>query len=187
MKKTEFKELLDKMEAEEHETILGKGEEYTRSQADRLSSFKEIASFAGVTPKQVCMIFVAKHWQALANFVATGKTKSSEPIEGRIMDIRVYMSLMRAIIQEERQNPPAPEVKLRISESEEGYWLHLELPDGKSGAIALQASNGPIVQGLLVAAAKTVKTITGGCKHIWVDNPAQKGKQWCATCGAFQQ
>lgn len=105
MLKTEFKTLLDIMEAEEHETILGKGEEYTRSQADRLASFKEIASFAGVTPKQVCMIFVAKHWQALANFVATGKTKSNEPIEGRIMDIRVYMSLMRAIIQEER-NPP---------------------------------------------------------------------------------
>ena len=101
MLKTEFKELLDVMEDEEHDTILGKGEEYTRSQADRLSSFKEIASFAGVTPKQVCMIFVAKHWQALANFVATGKTKSNEPIEGRIMDIRVYMALMRAIIQEE--------------------------------------------------------------------------------------
>lgn len=101
MLKTEFKTLLDKMEQEEHETILGKGEEYTRSQADRLASFKEIASFAGVSPKQVCMIFVAKHWQALANFVATGKTKSSEPIEGRIMDIRVYMALMRAIIQEE--------------------------------------------------------------------------------------
>ncbi len=102
MLKTEFKELLDVMEAEEHETILGKGEEYTRSQTDRLSSFKEIASFAGVTPKQVCMIFMAKHWAGLANFVATGTTKSNETVEGRIMDLRVYLALMRAIIKEEK-------------------------------------------------------------------------------------
>lgn len=103
MLKTEFKELLDLMEAEEHETILGKGEEYTRSQADRLASFKEIASHAGITPKQVCMVFMMKHWQALANFVSTGQEKSNEGVYGRIMDLRVYLSLMRAIIKEERQ------------------------------------------------------------------------------------
>ncbi len=102
MLKAEFADLLTVMESEEHETILGKGEEYTRSQADRLASFKEIASFAGVTPKQVCMIFMAKHWQGLANFVATNKIMSKEDVNGRIMDLRVYLALMRAIIKEER-------------------------------------------------------------------------------------
>lgn len=102
MTKPEFKELLDRMEAEEHATILGKGEEYTRSQADRLASFKEIASWAGIRPAQVCMIFMAKHWQGMSNFVATGKVLSGEDVTGRIMDLRVYLSLMRAIIEEER-------------------------------------------------------------------------------------
>lgn len=103
MTKDRFKGLLDEMESSEHVTILGKGEEYTRGQADRLASFKEIASFAGVTPKQVCMIFMTKHWQGLAHFVATGQVKSDEDVTGRIMDLRVYLALMRAIIEEERQ------------------------------------------------------------------------------------
>lgn len=107
MTKMEFKELLDVMIGEENVTILGKGEEYTRSQADRLASFKEIASFAGVTPKQVCMIFMAKHWQGLANFVATGQVKSNESVYSRIMDLRVYLALMRAIIKEEQAQKDA--------------------------------------------------------------------------------
>lgn len=141
MLKIEFKELLDLMEGEEHATILGKGEEYTRSQADRLASFKEIASFAGVQPKQVCMIFMAKHWQGLANFVATGKIKSNEDVTGRIMDLRVYLALMRAIIQEERAAKPAAPA-----------------------------------------------TVSGGCPHIWTQNPAMPvGQEWCATCGAIKK
>jgi hypothetical protein len=102
MTKDEFKVLLDSMIAEEQVTILGKGEEYTRGQADRLASFKETASFAGITPRQVCLIYMNKHYQSLANFVATGETKSTESIESRIMDLRVYLALMRAIIEEER-------------------------------------------------------------------------------------
>ena len=97
-----FLDLLGNMEIEEHETIAGKGEEYNRGQADRLASFKEAAKFAGVTPKQVAMIYLNKHYQALANFVATGETKSNETIESRIMDLRVYLALMRALIKEER-------------------------------------------------------------------------------------
>lgn len=139
MLKIEFKALLDKMEEEEHLTILGKGEEYTRSQADRLASFKEIASFAGVSPKQVCMIFMSKHWQGLANYVATNKVLSNEDVTGRIMDLRVYLSLMRAIIQEERSAPP-----------------------------------------------KQKDVVSGGCQHIWANNPSSS-KPWCATCGAFKE
>lgn len=107
MTQDEFKLLLSAMEDDEHAVVLGKGQEYTRGQKDRLSSFYEIASFAGVTPKQVCMIFMAKHWQALAHFVATGTTKSNEGVDGRIMDLRVYLALMRALIQDEPERKAA--------------------------------------------------------------------------------
>ena len=110
MLRDEFETLLDAMIAEEKATILGKGEEYTRGQKDRLASFKESASFAGVKPIQVCMIYLNKHYQSLAHFVATGETKSGEPIEGRIMDLRVYMALMRALIQESRNPVSVPKI-----------------------------------------------------------------------------
>lgn len=35
------------------------------------------------------------------------------------------------------------------------------------------------------AAAPTL-VISGGCRHIWIDNPSSR-KPWCATCGAFKQ
>lgn len=102
MTKDEFKLLLTTMIEEEQTTILGKGEEYTRGQADRLASFKETANFAGIKPRQVCLIYMNKHWQSICNFVATGEVKSNEDVTGRIMDLRVYLALMRAIIEEER-------------------------------------------------------------------------------------
>lgn len=103
MFRDEFMKLLEKMIEEEWATIGGKGEEYTRGQKDRLASFKETASFAGIKPTQVAMIYLNKHYQSLAHYVATGETKSNESIESRIMDLRVYMALMRALIQEERE------------------------------------------------------------------------------------
>lgn len=112
MTKDEFKKLLITMIEEEQATILGKGEEYTRGQADRLSSFKETASFAGIKPRQVCLIYLNKHYQSLANYVATGEVRSSEDVTGRIMDLRVYLALMRAIIQEEREEAAAGDTAL---------------------------------------------------------------------------
>lgn len=102
MTKDRFAELLMSMEQDEQATIRGKGEEYTHGNKDRLSSFKETANFAGITPKQVAMVYMNKHWQGLANFVATDKVLSNEDVYSRIMDLRVYLALMRALIEEER-------------------------------------------------------------------------------------
>lgn len=106
MKSERFKELLSIMEQEEHNTVLTKGEEYTHGNQDRLASFKEAAVFLGITPRQVCMTYLIKHFQALADYVKTGKSRSSEGIAGRIMDLRVYLSLMRAIIEDETEGQP---------------------------------------------------------------------------------
>ena len=100
---SEFETLLKVMESEEHAVVVGKGKEYTRGQEDRLASFKEIAAFSGVRPEQVCLIFMAKHWQSLANYVKTEQTHSSETVQSRIMDLRVYLALMRAIVEEKQQ------------------------------------------------------------------------------------
>lgn len=102
MLKNDFEQLVSRMVTDEGATISGKGEEYTHGSKDRLASFKETAAATGMSPKQVCLVYMSKHWQALCNFVATGEVKSNEDVTSRIMDLRVYLALMRAIIEEER-------------------------------------------------------------------------------------
>jgi len=108
MKYEEFDVLLDKMIAEEKAIGKTKGNEYT--QGDRLDNFKRIAKELGITPKQALWVYLKKHLDSIASYIKadavskTGAPILSEPIEGRIMDARVYLSLLRAIIEEERQS-----------------------------------------------------------------------------------
>lgn len=120
MKRDQFAELLDLMEHEERNIILTKGGEYTHGHEDRLISFKETANFSGVSPIQVCMIYLNKHYQGLANFVKTGKVLSDEDVYSRIMDLRVYLSLMRALIQEAREKAPVDDAELPLIQHPKG-------------------------------------------------------------------
>jgi len=100
-----FYELLDKMIAEENKCMCQKGEEYTISSDDRLANFKAIAEAIDMPILKVWFVYAYKHWASIANFVKVGGIKSNEPIEGRIMDLRNYLALGRAIIEEERTQP----------------------------------------------------------------------------------
>jgi len=97
-----FAALEARMVEAERETVITKGAEYTHGSLDRLASFKETAAFAGIKPTQVCLVYMTKHFQSLANFVNKGVAPSGEPIDGRIMDLRVYLVLMMALLAEER-------------------------------------------------------------------------------------
>ncbi len=96
----EFDKLLLKMSAEENNIRNTKAVEYT--QGDRLDNFKRIAVELGITPQQVLWVYLKKHMDSIANYIKTGAVLS-EPIEGRIMDARVYLSLLRGLIEEEKE------------------------------------------------------------------------------------
>lgn len=116
MTKSDFARMLTDMEAEERNIVVTKGSEYTHGHDDRLVSFKETARFSGVEPLQVCMIYLNKHYQGLANFVKTGNVLSDEDVYSRIMDLRVYLALMRALIQEERESRSDLEPELPLAD-----------------------------------------------------------------------
>ena len=97
-----FNELVDTMIAEEKECMKCKGAEYTISSDDRLANFKAIAKEIDVPLLKVWYVYAYKHWASISNYVKVGEIKSTEPIEGRIMDLRNYLALGRAIIEEER-------------------------------------------------------------------------------------
>jgi hypothetical protein len=101
----DFDKLMGKMVGEELEVGKTKGMEYT--QGDRLDNFKRIAKETGVSPKLILWVYLKKHLDSIASFIkkenAGQEMKLAEPIEGRIMDARVYLALLRGLIGEDKK------------------------------------------------------------------------------------
>lgn len=93
-------ELMKKMVDEEICTTKTKGKEYTLNN-DRLDNFKRIGRELGINPKIVLWIYLKKHLDAIQNYIVSEKVLS-ESIQSRIMDARVYLCLLRGLIEEEK-------------------------------------------------------------------------------------
>lgn len=94
----EAEKILFQLCEEEREIARTKGREYT--QGDRLDNFKRIGAELGISPKKVLWVYLKKHLDAIATYIKTDRI-FSEPIQGRILDARVYLCLLRCLIEEE--------------------------------------------------------------------------------------
>lgn len=83
-----------------------KGGEYSPG-TDKLANFREAGTRLRILPEQVLLVYFDKHYAALSNYVgdlATHKERvRSEPIDGRIDDLLLYLLLFKALLQERRQ------------------------------------------------------------------------------------
>lgn len=90
--------------------------EYTESRGDQdvLENFKATGKDLNLDPLQVLGIFMKKHWSSIINYIKTGKTYSSERIDGRIMDLIQYLELTYACIEEKRDNQYTSDIEQSI-------------------------------------------------------------------------
>lgn len=83
--------------------LLSKGTEYARSE-DANANFKRIAVEEGLSPEQVCRIYLRKHLDALryyADRLEKGQIPAlTEPITGRVMDAVNYILILGSLIKE---------------------------------------------------------------------------------------
>jgi len=91
---------IDQMISKCIETIATKGAEYTIGSSDRLHNFRTVGEFTGIPMAKVWATYVYKHFAAVMAYVKNGKVQSNEPIEGRIMDVIVYMLLFAKMVRE---------------------------------------------------------------------------------------
>src|SRR5665647_1765164 len=77
-----------------------KGKEYSNSES-RFANFDRLAYELGLTNIQVAWVYTKKHLDGIASYCRTKKVLS-EPIEGRIVDAIVYLTLIAGMIEEER-------------------------------------------------------------------------------------
>jgi hypothetical protein len=83
---------------------------------DAFLTVRRVAQDSGMKPEQVLHVFMTKHYDAVRKYlIHPGKT--TEPIEGRINDLIVYLILIKAILSERRSaktnlSPASPPVRL---------------------------------------------------------------------------
>ena len=102
MKKDEFISLMDSMHEEEKEEHLKKNADYAdRNGLNILANFERVAQNLNITPQMALLIYMEKHMDAIRTYIRFGSVMS-EPIEGRIKDARVYLSLLRAMVEQKK-------------------------------------------------------------------------------------
>ncbi len=105
MTPSDFKRLFDTTVTQLEMLMVVKGGEYAADN-DRLANFREASRRTGLTPAQVLLVYLDKHYSAICNNIkdaTQGTTRAkSEPIEGRIHDMINYLILYKALLAEAR-------------------------------------------------------------------------------------
>lgn len=103
---TKFNALCGEFSDKEREIMDWKNAEYAR-QEDKLLNFREIALFEGRSMSHIALSYLLKHVQAVKkqvrenSFAWAWETEGGEGLKQRIADIRNYMLLLAACIDEE--------------------------------------------------------------------------------------
>lgn len=77
-----------------------KGKEYADGQ-NRFANFLDIAKEVDSRPELVLYTYMVKPWRAIQSFLRDGKVYS-EPIQGRIRDVIVYLMMLDGLITEQQ-------------------------------------------------------------------------------------
>lgn len=105
MNQEDLDKLMDQMIVEEKAIMDRKGPDYTNDNLDRLANFKETAKAYGMTPLQALGVHFEKHCSTFRKF-SKGRKLTGEGIKSKISDMRNYLLLARALIEEDEQKQP---------------------------------------------------------------------------------
>lgn len=105
----EYNKIVDETWNKVHYLSRLKGGEYAGDK-DRLANFRRNAEALGLEMETVWAVYAAKHWDAVMQYVKDCAKKTnrirSEPIEGRVDDLIVYLLLFKLIIRDQSVNVP---------------------------------------------------------------------------------
>lgn len=96
----EFHELLKTLHQRELMLNSTKGQEYAGPD-DVLANFRSTADDIDMPLRKALYTHMHKHWSVIKYFCKTGRLESTETLESRINDLRLYLALLRAAQMEE--------------------------------------------------------------------------------------
>lgn len=98
MQREDFQKLMLTTYEKLQELNQRKGHDYAGDD-DALANFKLAGERLGLEPLKVWGVYASKHWAAIETFIKEGDVKS-EPIEGRIEDMILYLFLLLGLNKE---------------------------------------------------------------------------------------
>jgi hypothetical protein len=98
MKRSDFLSMMEEDFKELVRLNQTKGNDYSHAD-DAFDNFRRHARELALRPEQVWSVYAAKHWDAILTYVREGDVKS-EPIEGRIHDLILYLFLLLGFVSE---------------------------------------------------------------------------------------
>ena len=104
MQREEITELVEYLTKLEQEINMTKGREYA-GDSDALANFKLAAEIVGISPLQVCLVYMFKTFMSMGSYAKHNMELSTEPIEGRVLDLRLYGALFLALAKERQPVP----------------------------------------------------------------------------------
>lgn len=87
---------------EESETREAGQKEYAHADDNAFSNFERLAAQLKIDRKIVLWIYLQKHLDGILAYI-NGHVSQREPVQGRIKDVRVYLTLLRGMIDEEEK------------------------------------------------------------------------------------
>lgn len=76
-----------------------KGKEYAHSE-DRFANFNRLADGLGLAPEKIAWVYAMKHKDSIESFLKFGRVSSNESIQGRFVDLIVYLTLIAGMVEE---------------------------------------------------------------------------------------
>ncbi|MBS3885601.1 MAG: hypothetical protein KGZ56_00930 [Dethiobacter sp.] len=101
-----FAALVNEFQEQEDKILNWKAGEYTQG-VDRIQNFRQVAQWMQQKPSEVALCYLMKHVQSITIAVYTGKfawaweTPGGEGLKQRVADIRNYLLLLAACLDEE--------------------------------------------------------------------------------------
>lgn len=84
--------------------LVKKGDEYNKGDEDRLMTFKRAALTMNCTPEQALAGMMVKHTMSIYQMIGSGNEYTQDKWEEKITDHINYLLLLKALIQEEKEN-----------------------------------------------------------------------------------
>jgi len=104
MTNEQMETLLEHMQDEELQVRHVAQKEYAHG--DALGNFNRLAEQLHMDRKQVLWVYMQKHFDGILAYI-NGFKSQREDVRGRIKDARLYLALLRGMIEEEEQHANA--------------------------------------------------------------------------------
>lgn len=104
----DFDSLLKDIQRLEREVTEQGRREYTLDDGDNLSNFYRLGREIDLPPEKILYVYAKKHWDGVVAWI-NGYRSQREDVRQRLKDLRMYMALLWAIVEErERRDAATP-------------------------------------------------------------------------------